>query len=125
MRADGFRDGYWPEHEEEELIWLWKQVLCHDNARVAGQNLLYEYQYLHKHWGFIPPSAFDTMIAHHTAFAGLPKALDFQASMYCERYRYWGEASDWRTKGEEWGWRYNCEDCARTYEIAEVLGGGA
>lgn len=122
-----WRDGYWPEHEEEEIIWLLRNVLCHPNAAVVGQNLLYDCQYTQRHWCFTPRVAFDTMIAFHTAFPALPKALDFQASVLCARYVFWkNESKIARLVGDEVReWRYNCEDCVRTFEIAEALGVGA
>ncbi|MFS2212853.1 hypothetical protein, partial [Kosakonia cowanii] len=61
----------------------------HPNVLVRGQNLLYDAQYTYRHWHFVPRVAQDTMISHHTMWAGLPKRLDFQASMYCDHYVYW------------------------------------
>lgn len=115
------REGYWGPEEEGFVVYLLYRVLTHLNARVIGQNLLYDCQYTHRHWHFVPRVARDTMISHHVAFAGLPKALDFQASMYCDFYRYWkddGKVWD-RKMGEEQLWVYNCEDCVRTTECDE------
>jgi hypothetical protein len=117
-------EGYWSEEEEALVLDSIRAVLTHPNAYVLGQNLLYDCQYTWKWWHFVPSVRFDTMVAHHTAFPGLPKALDFQASMYCENYVWWkGDSKDWDPKiGEEQFWRYNCEDAVRTFEIAEALG---
>ena len=122
--AVGQPDGYWPPEEEAIILSALWGVLTHPNARVVGQNLLYDAQYTWKHWHFVPRIVFDTMIAHHTAFAGLPKALDFQSSMYCEHHIFWKEdGKNWHpSMGEEQFWRYNCEDAVRTFEIAEALG---
>lgn len=122
--AVGQPEGYWPPEEEALVLEGLHRVLCHPNARVLGQNLLYDAQYTWRHWHFVPRITFDTMIAHHTAFAGLPKALDFQSSMYCEHHVFWKEdGKNWKPEyGEEAFWRYNCEDAVRTFEIAEVLG---
>lgn len=122
--AVGTPEGYWPPEEEALILEGLHGVLTHPNARVLGQNLLYDAQYTWKHWHFAPRVTFDTMIAHHTAFAGLPKALDFQASMYCESFVYWkDDGKTWNPQvGEEQLWRYNAEDCVRTFEIAEALG---
>lgn len=81
--------GYWAEEEETWIIWTLSKVLRHPNARVRGQNLLYDCQYTLRHWHFIPRVAQDTMISQHTAFAGMRKALDFQASLYCDWYVQW------------------------------------
>lgn len=114
-------DGYWREDEEAYLVWMFYQILTHKNAQVVGQNLLYDSQYTYRHWGFIPNVNQDTMISFHVAFAGLPKRLDFQASLLCDHYRYWKDDSkDWDPKlGEDQLWVYNLEDCARTHEIAD------
>lgn len=82
-------EGYWSEDEEAAIVHRLYQVLCHPDARIRGQNLLYDCQYTMRHWHFIPRVAQDTMISHHTAFAGMRKALDFQASLYCENYCQW------------------------------------
>lgn len=118
------RSGYWSEVEEEEIIRLLRLLLCHRNARVIGQNLLYDSQYTYRHWLFVPKVHFDTMIAHHTSFSGLLKKLDYQASIYCRQYKYWkDDGKNWDPKmGETQLWFYNCEDAVRTFEIAEVLG---
>lgn len=81
--------GYWSPEGETQLVYLIYRILTHRNVRVRGQNLLYDAQYTFRHWHFIPRVAQDTMISHHVAFAGLPKKLDFQASMYCDYYVQW------------------------------------
>lgn len=117
-------EGYWAPEEEALVLEALHAVLCHPNARVLGQNLLYDAQYTWKHWHFVPRVTFDTMIAHHTAFPGLPKALDFQSSMYCAHHVFWKEDGKlWKPEyGEDSFWKYNCEDAVRTFEIAEALG---
>jgi uracil-DNA glycosylase len=143
--AVGQPEGYWPLEEEVLVLDALRLALCHPNARVVGQNLLYDAQYTWRHWHFTPRVHFDTMIAHHTAFAaaagpdetslaklnkqkkrqgGFKKSLDFQSSMYNAHYVYWKDDSkEWDPAiGEEQFWRYNCEDAVRTMECAEVLG---
>lgn len=117
-------EGYWAPEEEALVLEALHAVLCHPNARVLGQNLLYDAQYTWKWWHFVPRIAFDTMVAHHTAFPGLPKALDFQSSMYCQFHLFWKEDGKlWKPEyGEDSFWKYNCEDAVRTFEIAEALG---
>jgi DNA polymerase I-like protein with 3'-5' exonuclease and polymerase domains/uracil-DNA glycosylase len=116
------QDGYWPLAEESHITHLLYRVLTHANAQVVGQNLLYDCQYTYRHWHFTPRVYQDTMISMHTLYAGQKKALDFQASLFCEYYVYWkDDGKTWaKDIGEEQLWRYNCEDCVRTYEVAEV-----
>ena len=116
------QEGYWQAWEEAEIVYRLYMLLTHPNAQVVGQNLLYDSQYTYRHWHFIPRVYQDTMISHHVAFAGLPKRLDFQASMYNEQYVYWkDDGKQWdKHMGEESLWRYNAEDCVRTQECAAV-----
>jgi len=116
------REGYWSLEEEAGIVFKLYQVLTHKNAKVRWQNGLYDAQYTYRHWHFIPNGKQDTMISHHTMFAGLPKRLDFQASMYCDHYIYWKDDGKTWTKdvGEDQLWSYNCVDCVRTREVGEV-----
>lgn len=116
------RNGYWSLEEESAIVISLYRLLTHPNCWVRGQNLLYDCQYTYRHWHFVPNVKQDTMISHHTCFAGLPKSLAFQASLYCDNYLYWKDDGKTWTKdvGEEQLWSYNCEDCVRTRECGEV-----
>ena len=115
--------GYWPEHEEVEVVRLLQRVLCHPNARCVGQNFIYDCQYIYRHWGFVPTFSRDTMLGHHCQFVGLPKGLDFLSSMYCANHVYWkDEGKTWdKNTGEEQLWTYNGKDCVVTYEVDEEI----
>lgn len=92
--------GYWIEEQEAYIVWMIYRVLTHPKVKVRGQNLLYDCQYTYRHWHFVPRVAQDTMIAHHSTFCGLPKALDFLASMYSDYYVNWKpEKSAWKVGG--------------------------
>lgn len=114
--------GYWEEQEELEIVLLLRCLLTHPNARDIGQNWQYDYQYLAKYWGFEINLFLDIMSEHHVQFPGLPKGLDFQSSLYADIHIYWKDEGKEMGKGDEvtW-WTYNCRDCVRTYECAEVL----
>lgn len=116
-------EGYWLEEEETSIIVRLRQVLCHPNARVIGQNFLYDAQYIYRHWGFVPNFARDTMLGHHCCFAGMPKGLDYLSSMYCEHHVYWkDEGKTWdKNTGEEQLWSYNCKDCVITFEVDAAI----
>lgn len=114
---------YWTLVEEMAVISLLREILNHPNARIINQNFLYDAFFFASIWGLRAIPWMDTQIAHHTCWPGTPKALDYQASIYCEYYRYWkGEGRDWDPKKtpEESLWSYNCEDCVYTWEISEV-----
>lgn len=115
-------DGFYDFEEEVAIILALRELLTHPNARVVGQNFLYDAQYFAKHWGFIPRLTEDTMFMQNMLFPGMPKGLDFLASMYCENYTYWkGEGKLWDPRlPEDQLWVYNCKDAVNTYEIAEA-----
>jgi uracil-DNA glycosylase family 4 len=116
-------DGYWSLEEEVAIIRALKTVLCHKNARIIGQNFIYDAQYLYRHWHFVPNFYQDTMLGHHVCFAGTPKGLDYLSSMYCENHVYWkDEGKTWdQNTGEEQLWSYNCKDCVITFECNEAI----
>lgn len=116
------REGYWSLEEEAEIVFLLYRLLTHPKVAVRGQNLLYDAQYSYRHWHFVPRVKQDTMISFHTLFAGLPKRLDYQASLLCDHYIYWKDDGKTWTKdlSEDQLWRYNGIDCVRTREVGEV-----
>lgn len=98
--AWGRPEGYWSLDEEAELVYLLWRVLRHPNVKVRGQNLLYDAQYTMRHWHFSPRVAQDTMISWHSAYSGMRKSLDFQASLLCEWYVQWKpDKAAWKEGG--------------------------
>lgn len=121
MTLDGH---YWVEEEEIEIMFLLKALCQHPNTRGIGQNFNYDNQHFAKHLGYLPNIEFDTMIAQHVLFPGIPKALDFLSSMYCHWHRYWkDEMDDYSRLPENMDqyWTYNCKDCVVTFEVSLVL----
>lgn len=112
-------ENYWTEAEEYELVATLRFVLTHPNMRVVGQNFLYDMQYIARYWGFKPNCTFDTMLAHHTAYAGMPKGLDFLSSLYLDWH------CNWKGQGFSVGgdrlWIYNADDVRITRELEEPL----
>lgn len=119
------RDHYWLEAEEAEIVILLRRALSHPNARVIGQNFIYDSQYIYRHWGFVPNFARDTMLGHHSCFSALPKGLDYISSLYCADYVYWKDDGKlWDpSKPEDEYWAYNGTDCVRTYECDASIQG--
>lgn len=117
------QDGYWSFDEEVDITRMLFNVLCHKNARVIGQNFIYDSQYIFRHWDFVPSFDSDTMLGHHSMFTRLPKGLDYLSSMYCEKHTYWkDEGKSWdKNTGEEQLWSYNCKDCVITFEVWEGI----
>lgn len=114
------REGYWSEDEETHIIFRLREVICHPNTLVIGQNHLYDMQYEYRHWHFVPTKVQDCMISWHSMYSDLPKALYYQASLNCKYYVYWkDEGKNWDPKvGEDQLWYYCCEDCVYTLECA-------
>lgn len=115
-------EGYWSLEEELIVVGRLCKLLTHPNVRCRGQNFIFDTQYIHHHWKIIPRIDMDTMVAQSVLFPGIPKGLDFLASMYCEQYIYWkDEGKEWdKHTSEEQLWIYNCKDTVITYEVAEV-----
>lgn len=115
-------EGYFSLEEEWAIVLLLRKLLTHKNARGIGQNWQYDYRYIAKYWGFEINLDMDTMTEHHTNFAGLPKSLAFQSSIYRDIHIFWKDDGKEQGHGNqlEW-WRYNCRDCVSTFEIAQVL----
>lgn len=123
MAVGAIGHNYWTEAEECWIMEKLRTLFTHRNVRVIGQNFGYDAQYFAVQAGFLPVVHYDTMLMQHTVLAGMKKSLDFISSMYCEYYAYWkDDGKEWDPKiPEERYWSYNCEDCVRTFECAEVL----
>ena len=105
-------------------MFLLRSLLTHPLCSVIGQNFQYDAQYFVRFLGYCPNLTFDTMLAQHTIFPGIPKALDFLSSMYCHWHRFWkGELNDYSRLPENMTiyWTYNCKDCCITFEVSLVL----
>lgn len=117
---------YWTASEETWLFETLKTILEHPNVRIVGQNFIYDTQWLHRLYNIRATVSFDTMVAHHLAYPGTPKALDYLASLYCDHYVYWkDESGDWDNfpADAERYWLYNAKDITATLEISSVLEG--
>lgn len=116
-------DGYWNEEEEAQIIFALYKVMTHPKVKIRWQNGLYDAQYTHRHWHFVPRGYQDTMISQHMLWSDQPKALAYQASTFCDWYIYWkDEGKDWNINSmpEDQLWSYNCMDDVHTREVGEV-----
>lgn len=118
----GDNSHYWTEEEEAQITYAIYRILTHPNAQVNGQNQLYDCQYTWRHWHFHPRVVQDTMISQHSLFSDMPKAIYFQASIYCNYYVYWKEEGKHRNPevGDRRHWYYNCQDLVYTDEAGQV-----
>ena len=117
--SSGELTSYWPVDQEAELIYLIRRLLCHPNVKVVGQNYIYDTQYIQHWFGCTPNVWHDTMLAQNVLFPGTPKDLGHLSSLYCDYHWYWkDDEKDYSTIDERL-LSYNCEDCVRTWEIAD------
>src|SRR5687768_1402211 len=121
---DAKHSHYYTLEEETTIVWRLKSLLTHPRIEVEWQNGVYDAQHIIRHWGFRPKISFDTMLAQHSIFPGIPKDLGFLASLYCKHYVYWkDELTDYKSlpKDLDQFWLYNAKDCVNTFEIAGTL----
>jgi uracil-DNA glycosylase len=89
LTTNGLHKPYWSAADEAQVIYGLYRLLTHRNVKCRLQNGLYDVQYIFRWWHFIPNVRQDTMISHHSMWAGMKKSLAFQASMYSEYYQFW------------------------------------
>jgi len=111
------KHGYWSEPEEVAIVAGLARLFTLKG--IVGQNFIYDTQYFWRHFGMCPSFERDTMLGHHTAFAGSPKGLDYLRSLYCDYHVYWkDDGKNWAPRvGEDQLWTYNCEDAVVTAEV--------
>jgi uracil-DNA glycosylase len=100
-----------------------RSLLTHHKVRLLGQNLLYDAQYLHNEFAYVPRIGFDTMVAQHLLWPALRKGLDYMASIYCDSYTYWKEDRKTSLENEDLDLasNYNADDLDYTEDVAEEL----
>jgi len=109
---------HWSEKEELELLHVCNTILSNPAQPLIAQNFPFDASYLEREFGIVCRGlAMDTMVAQHCCYSELPKSLNFLCSFYTRTPCYWqyNASSDLET------WRYNCYDCAVTWEVAQVL----
>ena len=90
---------YVAQNGHYDASWLWFK----DRIRV------------HAHW-------FDTMLAHHLLYPGLPHDLGFITAQYTDHPYYKDEGQLWKEEGDiDAFWRYNVTDCCITRMVMEKM----
>ncbi len=122
MQVEGGKS-YWTIDEEFTIIKMLRTILFHKNARIIGQNWLYDMQYIKREWDVTATPYADTMVMQHLCWPGTPKGLAYISSMYCSYHRYWKDEGKTWDEGvpEDQLWTYNCKDCVTTFEAHEEL----
>ena len=93
------RSNFVAQNGHYDASWLWFK----DRIRV------------HQHW-------FDTMLAHHYLYPGLPHDLGFITAQYTDHPYYKDEGQLWKEEGDiDAFWEYNVTDCCITRIAAEKM----
>src|SRR5574337_70016 len=119
MTAEG---PYWQPHDRLMLLNLLETRLTETTN--IGQNFSYDNTYFDADFGWHPRLDFDTYNAQSVLWPGEPRALGFLSSIYCDHHKYWkDDAKEWfklkSAADYDRLFLYNCEDAARTWEIAQ------
>lgn len=90
--------------------------------KLVMQNGMFDSSWLaYKDRLLLPPSYFDTMLAHHTLYPSLPHSLGFLTSQYTEHPFYKDDGKAWREGGDiNSFWDYNVKDCCITLAVHQA-----
>jgi len=79
----------WTVDEEVEITYRFLKILQHPNANLIAQNGSYDCQFFYKLYLVDLRLGDDTLILNHLLYNYLPKSLDFLASLFAMKYKYW------------------------------------
>ena len=109
--------------EERQIRMELQSLLATPTLRLVAQNGHYDATWLwfkdrigvHAHW-------FDTMLAHHFLYPGLPHDLGFITAQYTDHPYYKDDGQLWKEEGDiDAFWRYNVTDCCITRMAMEKM----
>ncbi len=114
-------EGHYTSEQETAIVCGIKRLLTHPNLHLIGQNWHYDAAYIARRWGFYAKPSYDTRIAWHTLFLGLPASLAFMSSILVPNHRYWKDEGKWNKEDVEKRWTYCAKDCCATFEVYERI----
>ena len=109
--------------QERDIRRALHAFLSDPRAKLVAQNGHYDASWLwfkdrigvHGHW-------FDTMLAHHFLYPGLPHDLGFITAQYTDHPHYKDDGQLWKEEGDiDAFWHYNVTDCCITRIAAEKM----
>ena len=121
FRSQG--ENHYTLEQERDIRLELQHVLADPRTKLVAQNGHYDASWLwykdriavHKHW-------FDTMLAHHYLYPGLPHDLGFLTAQYTDHPYYKDDGQLWKEEGDiDAFWRYNVTDCCITRIVHEKM----
>ena len=115
----------WSGVDERKVRRAVSNVIGGDNCRLVAQNGSFDSYYLwYKDKLRVSKVWFDTMLAHHLLYPGLPHGLGFLTTQYTNHPYYKDEGKNWREGGNiDQFWNYNVKDCCLTLAASQGLEG--
>jgi uracil-DNA glycosylase family 4 len=109
--------------QERELRLLIATLLANPRKRFVAQNGNFDAYWLwYRDRIRVHHNHFDTMLAHHVLYPGLPHDLGFLTSQYTDHPYYKDEGIDWRQENDiSTFWEYNVKDVCITLACAKRL----
>ena len=118
----GPKGDYFTINQEAEIMKKIEQILSHPLIVKAGQNFIFDIDFLMTNYGIIPRGPlYDTMIAQRISMPDLPAGLDFIASIHTDIPYYKEEGKRWMKVGGSFKqfWNYNAMDAISTAAARE------
>jgi hypothetical protein len=105
--------------EEMEIRRRLQRLMLSERVRLVEQDGSFDTMWLWFKDGLKTRAVwYDTLLAHHTLYPGLPHSLAFLTSRYTTHPYYKDEKDGWRQIGDaDRFWRYNVKDCCITLAV--------
>jgi uracil-DNA glycosylase family 4 len=116
-------ENYFSLDEEADIRLRLQSMFADKRRRFVAQNANFDMYWLwlkdkirvHSTW-------FDTMLAHHCLYPGIPHDLGFLCTQYTTHPYYKDERAEWKDKGDiNLFWQYNVKDICITLAVQERL----
>ena len=121
FRSQG--ENHYTGSQERDIRLELQSLFTCPRAKFVAQNGHYDATWLwYKDRIRVNPHWFDTMLAHHFLYPGLPHDLGFITAQYTDHPHYKDEGKLWKEEGDiDAFWEYNVKDCCITRIAAEKM----
>ena len=116
-------EDYFSLEEEADIRMRLQRMFADKSRKFIAQNANFDMYWLwikdkirvHAAW-------FDTMLAHHCLYPGIPHDLGYLCTQYTTHPYYKDERAEWKDKGDiDLFWQYNIKDICITLAVQERL----